>query len=40
MDIAGMAGLSYPAKRLAIDLYEEGGYDKLAKLNEDYLKEA
>jgi len=25
MDIAGMVGLSYPVKRLAIDLYKEGG---------------
>jgi transposase len=29
MAIVGMTGLSYPAARLAIDLYEEGGYAAL-----------
>ncbi len=29
MTIAGMTGLSYPAVRLAVDLYEEGGYAAL-----------
>ena len=29
MAIAAMTGLSYPAARLAIDLYEEGGYGAL-----------
>ena len=29
MTIVGMTGLSYPAVRLAIDLYEEGGYAAL-----------
>ncbi len=29
MAIVGMTGLSYPAVRLAIDLYEEGGYGAL-----------
>ena len=29
MAIVGMTGLSYPAVRLAIDLYEEGGYAAL-----------